>query len=511
MTGTYFDIARLAVCTSVPKEELEDVGNQMSEKVKEAAEKLKSAIPNDRLIKISNTLYQRSVLDGLQTTAILWLDAYIIQRRLMHRYDIPVPSSLPKNCLESWKKILDINWQSIFLPAVTVLEELNAEAPGQTMEALERLLEAENIINRTQTGMDISIGAELFPKLSSDRKTAAAFYTQAHNAEFLSAMAMPENMADWSDTSLFENFKIADMACGTGTLLRFAYIQAEKYYQQYQRKPDLDKFHKLAIEKGLYGLDISPIASHLTSAGLAMRSDSPYNLSNIGWVQVGKVDKARMSKKKRKLDAVKTGSIEYMNTNAITDLSSKMFGNSTGKQGTNKYNSVKIVDNTFNVIIMNPPYSRTRGGQSAFDVAGLPDNERSECQHKWGHLIKNEACIKTSGMAATFLCLAEKKCKPGGMIGFVLPRTCALVESWKITRNMIEEKFEDITVVAVQSGKALGKNALSADTMMEEIFLIAKKKEKPDNKRSNIRCVTLYDPITRLDLMRNRPLFQNSI
>lgn len=501
MVGTYADISRLVTSTSIPKEELERVGDEVASKVKEAAMKLKDAIPQDRLVKVSNTLYQRSVLNGLQTTAILWLDAFTVQRKLMHYYDISKPSDVPNDCVSSWKKLLKINWKPIFGPAVQVLDEIKSEAPGPVHESLERLLEAADLMDRTKTGMDINIGAELFPKLSSDRKAVAAFYTQAHNAEFLAAMTITEDLTDWSNPSLFENFKICDMACGTGTLLRFAYIQIESYHQMSAgRKKDPAKLHKNAMERGLYGVDVSPIAAHLTSAGLAMRSMNPYSLSNIGWVAVGDMRENKTRKpKKRELDAIKTGSIEYMKADAVADMAYGMFGHSTGTETLDEhFQSVTIKNNAFDVILMNPPYSRTRGGQSAFDISGLTEEERRMCQDKWGELIKGEQCVKTAGMAATYLCMAKKKIKPGGRIGFVLPRTAANAETWKVTRNMIETEFEDITVVVVQSGNAIGKNAISADTKMEEMFLIARMKDEPDGKRSDVRCVTLYEPILRL-------------
>ncbi len=383
-----------------------------------------------------------------------------------------------------------------------MLDEIRTESPGPVTESLERLLDAVELIDATKTGTDISIGAELFPKLSSDRKEAAAFYTQAHNAEFLSAMTITDNMADWSDPALFDGFRICDLACGTGTLLRFAYAQIEAYHQAFKgrKKPNVEKLHKNAMEHGLYGVDVSPIAAHLTSAGLAMRSTNPYSLSNIGWVSVGDMRDDRKQKiKKRDFGAIKTGSIEYITASAITDMAHGMFGHSTGRESLDEhFSSVKIADGAFDVILMNPPYSRTRGGQSAFDIAGLSEEERKLCQEKWGDLVKEEPCVKTAGMAATYLCIARRKIRPGGMMGFVLPRTAAYADTWKVTRNMIECEFEDITVVATQSGKAIGRNAISADTNMEEMFLVARKKAESDGQRSDVRCVTLYEPILRL-------------
>ena len=203
--------------------------------------------------------------------------------------------------------------------------------------------------------------------------------------------------------------------------------------------------------------------------------------------------------KSREFGAIKTGSIEYIAEDDVTDIAQGMFGHSAGMESSNgRFSSVRIKDGGFDVILMNPPYSRTHGGRSAFDIAGLSDDERKLCQKKWGSLINKEPCIKTAGMAATYLCIAAKKVKPGGMIGFVLPLTAAHANVWNVTRNMIESKFENITVIAVESGKAVGRNAISADTRINEMFLVAKKKTDEDEERSDVRCVTLYEPIPRL-------------
>ena len=80
-------------------------------------------------------------------------------------------------------------------------------------------------------GSDINIGAELFPKIAEDRKQSAAFYTQPATAELLAALTIPYDMADWDDDT-FNRFKIADLTCGTGTLLRFGYRQVRQHYRR---------------------------------------------------------------------------------------------------------------------------------------------------------------------------------------------------------------------------------------------------------------------------------------
>lgn len=485
MRGNVHDLARLVTATAVTKERMEEIAEYVAGNVMAAANILKPKIKQQDLLKISRTLYQRSALTGLRTTMILWLNALLVQQRVYGgAYDIPRITNTPSECLSAWRIIHDINWRAIFEPAINILEHVSAIAPAEASEALGHLTDAVEKIEISKLSGGINIGAELFPKIADDRKESAAFYTQPATAELLAALTITPDMEDWSDDALFKRFKIADITCGTGTLLRFGYRQVKQYHYTKCGNKGLYKIHRDAMENGLIGTDVSPIASHLTSTSLAVDTKQPYGDTQIGWVGVGSENR--------------TGSIEYIATNAVQDLMMDTIGHSTGQGNKDGYNSVRIKDQSIDVILMNPPYSRTRGGQSAFDISRLSDKERGACQKRWGKLIKNEPCIKTAGMAATFLCVARKKIKPGGRIGFVLPKTAAFAHAWQRTRNMIECDFTDIVAVSVSTGKARNRTGLSADTGLEEMLLVATRKKSDDGERSPIRCVTLHEPSLRL-------------
>ena len=486
MRGNVHDLARLVTTTAVAKEEMEKTASMVAGNVKAAANILEPAVKTEDLLNISRTLYQRSSLTGLRTTMILWLNALLVQHRLYGgAYDIPSMTPVPSECAEAWRTIYGINWRAIFKPAISILDRTRTMALAEVSEALELLIDAVEYIETAKLGSAINIGAELFPKMAEDRKESAAFYTQPATAEMLAALTILPDMEDWADDTLFRRFRIADVTCGTGTLLRFGYRQVKTYhYSAARSRRGRYRLHRDAMEHGLIGTDVSPIAAHLTSTSLAVDTKRPYGEPNIGWVGVGNLNR--------------TGAIEYIASNAVPDLLRDTIGRSAGQGDDEGYNSVTIFDRSVDVILMNPPYSRTRGGRSAFDIAGLSDAERKACQKRWGKLIKDEPCVKTAGMAPTFLCVARKKVKPGGRIGFVLPRTAAFAETWERTRSMIERDFEDITVVAVASGKALGRNALSADTHIEEMLLTATRKAADDGAHSPVKCVTLHEPVTRI-------------
>ena len=241
----------------------------------------------------------------------------------------------------------------------------------------------------------------------------------------------------------------------------------------------ISDLHKGAMESGIKATDISPIAAHLTNSSMAVAGGgSPYGRTNIGWVSVGEPMQNHLT----------TGSLEFLKKNSLYDLFSDLGGSAGGMEDTNV--PIAVSDSSLDYMAMNPPYSRTRGGQSAFDVAGLSEKQRKACQARWGSLLKNEDAIKTAGMAASFLCLAKKKVKPRGRIGFVLPLTAAFAEAWAITRNMVVKEFEDVVAIAVAGGKG-GDEALSAETNMGEMLLVGTRRRKK-GKAKPIHCVTLH-------------------
>ena len=474
--GSVHDLSALISGTALPKEDIERVATRVADLVRAAAAYL-TILTSDQLSSLAAHVHQRSPLKALRTIMVLWLNALLTQQRLHQsgviKRAVPVTSSSPIRPSEQiaiWRRIHTINWRSVFEPAVDALERLGRAHPHATSKALRTLVKAVETIEVAQLGLHINVGAELFPKLSEDRKQAAAFYTQPSTAELLATLTiLPSDLTpeQWGREDLFRDFRLADLACGTGTLLRAGFRRIASLHQQHGGTLDsLRSLHRTAMEHGLIGTDISPIAAHLTTSSLAaLGQGEPYGDTQIGWVDVGGYGKG-----------ARTGSLEYFAAPMVADLFTRSSGISSGIAESQR-ESVEVEDGSMDWILMNPPYSRTRGGQSVFDVAGLLEEERKACQDRWGILVKDQPVIRTAGLAASFLALARQKCKPGGRIGFVLPLSAAFAKAWDKTRQMLEHDFEDITAITVAAGQALGRDALSADTNMEEMLLVASKRE----------------------------------
>ena len=495
--GTVHDASRLIAAAAMPNEVIYARSEEVAQLVKQAAETLKSNLHENAQRTIAGHVGQNSPLEGLRTTMVLWLNALLIQQRLQVQGVNGIPpvrtvsgaSPNPADQVETWRRIIEINWRSIFEPAVNALAICGDLHRSGTTKALKRLIEAVGLIEDADLGQHINVGAELFPKLASDRKKSAAFYTQPATAELLANLTIRQSdkpESEWTRPDFLRRYVIADLACGTGTLLREGYMRVQSLHEWAGGTAEsVAELHRGAMEFGLRGTDISPIAAHLTSSSLANigRGES-YSETQIGWVKVGGVP-------------AQTGALEYMAGSVAEDL----FGQTHGSAGGVKHEalSVEMRHGSIDWVLMNPPYSRTRGGQSAFDLTNLTKEDRKRCQKRWKVLVKDEPASLRAGMAASFLALAKNKVRAGtGRMGFVLPLTCAFADTWTKTRRMIEAEFTDIVLIATASGASLKHESFSADTGMEEMLLVATRRENPQERvRAVLHCVTLYKPCTR--------------
>ena len=493
--GTAGNIADLASAAAQPAERIEKATNRIVVDLRRAANVIRESAGEERIGGFQERMFRRSAVSFASTTAMLWFNALLTQHRLARWGggipDLPFsdPGSLRFECVVgAWRRVLESNWSAVFEPSIELLRSLGDRDPYRINSVLAMLAGAVGAVAGARIGHHVNIAGELFQRIVDDRKESAAFYTRAPAAEMLAALAIrPEQPVEWGDPGFFRKHALADLACGTGSLLRAGYLRAEALHRKTPgaTRATLAELHKHAMEAGVVGADISPIAAHMTSSSLAAAGQGePYDDTQIAFLAVGAIGGKGSGGQAR------TGSLELLDANVdtVTDLFGASVAKSTGGRRRADSHSVTVSDASLRWVIMNPPYSRTRRGQSAFDVAGLTDSERKACQARWGKLLKNSPANGQAGMAASFLYLARRKIRPGGAIGFVLPLTAAFAESWTGMRRMIENDFRDIIAVSTLAGSG----TWSDDTGMEEMLLVATRKDRQDGGAvSPILCVTL--------------------
>lgn len=410
---------------------------------------------------------------GMRVACVVWFDSLLIMNELAlaGRTDAGTDSCRmngylhPGKVVAVWKRILDLNYRSVFALAADSFPRVVAATALR--DPFQLLDEAVSKVEISLLGKAANIGGEVFAQVMEEgaRKRSASFYTNPENAEFLAYATLPSR-SDLPEK--WREWRIGDFACGTGALLRAGYRRLRQFAAA--DGIPLDRFHLHMMEKGLCGLDISAIAVHLTAAGIVgLYPQSIYRDTNIGGMRIGKV-----KPNPEKPRDVLAGSVELLDhTTARQQLLTTDFSPMKGDQpeSENDISVLRAEDHSFDAVLMNPPYSRTRGGQAAFDLSGVDDEERRLIQKRVRNkLIKGTCGSMKAGLDTVFAAIADRKLRPAGRVGLVLPLTAAASGSYLKMRKMFERDYREVTVVTIGGGQSL-----SADTGMEEMMLLARK------------------------------------
>ena len=496
ISGDVDDLVAVLPAVCQTSSSIDALANDVAQQVKWCADRLRAWTSPTHQVGIADSVRQRMPWHGLTTTSVLWLNALLSQQRLCNSPGSEVPAisecrdaggnPLPSKVESAWRAALAINFRSIFVPAIDSLRKATNSSIRGVADGLECLFAAAERIEAARLGSYIDIGAELFPRLSEDRKTSAAFYTRPPAAELLACLTIREGNRDgtavsWGDQKLGRKLRIADTACGTGTLLRAGYRRIRGLHEKHGG--NAAELHRDFMEHGVVALDISAIAGHLTATSLsAMEPGVPYGDVQIGCVPVGGPDR--------------TGSLEFLEREEVGDLFQNSFEASRGRDA-QQLSSASLPSLSLHYFLANPPYSRTRGGQSLFDIAGLPDSERKAAQQRAGRLGRNTCANLKAGLATFFLAKADRKLRVGGSMGFVLPFTAASAHSYRPVRKMIEQRYRNVIALTVAGG-ATGEKSLSSDTGMGEMLLVATKAPTTQSQPTPVVCVTLKDGLTEI-------------
>ena len=374
--GCICDLARLVQVT-MPLSHLDTVERTVAGLVKQAA----NQIGND-----TARLSGQSGPDSHMMTALLWLDGMLALTRQRDSNATDIHTLTTK-----WRSMIRDGKAPIFRPAVEVLEQMGESAVG----AIAYIRKATNVILEAGLEHTVSVGAGLLPKISKDRKKAAEFYTRPPVAKMLADLVISkDDVPNWSDKDIFCRYKLADLACGTGTLLRAGFERIRMLHENGGGTGfTVSELHRDAVRSGIIGVDVYQAVAHMAASSLVSVVPQKWDgKTSIGWMGVG----GRIGY---------TGSIELVKADRISDLDMS----SRVAAGLAEHLPVSIPDQSCDWIIMNPPYSRTRIGRAAFDIAGLSTTERSKCQDRWRDLIRDEPARKTAGMAATYVVIAGKR------------------------------------------------------------------------------------------------------
>ena len=469
LEGTAEDLSDLIRMISIPEKEVAQAAEVLENSIEQAASVLdEDAKTRPELSKeTARLLGMADVPQTRRMACAILANALTFHERIagMHRGVQPLAVvcglgalNPQADALQAWDEILKINYYPIFAVAKDILTRLPSDLAKSVLSALRYAAQGAHITNAHE------LTGRVFQRLISDRKYLATFYTRPHSAALLARLAVSKlRGVEWKFRESIERLRVADFACGTGALLSAVYdVIAAKHEREGGKTDDL---HPVMMEKVLRGCDVMPSAAHIASATLSgARPDIDYGDSKIYTVPYGR----------QKDNTVKLGSLELLTRSSVMTLFNTTDpGRSTGRHGeeTATRINVEMKDESFDLVIMNPPYTR-KGTFAAFEASAEDQNEMWDRMNRF----KGDTCYhRNAGIASAFAALGDMKLKPGGALALVLPLTAVSGQSWRKMRQMLTSNYIDIDILSV-AARNTDDVSFSADTGMAECLIVARKK-----------------------------------
>ena len=330
----------------------------------------------------------------------------------------------------------------------------------------------------------------IFQRLIADRKYLATFYTLPAPAALLARLAAAKiDGVDWGDAEAIAKLRVGDFACGTGALLSAVYDQIAARHER--AGGDAAALHKVMMEEVLYGCDVMPSAIHITGSTLSgAQPNVGYNQSRLYTMPYGRQDDG----------SVKLGSLELLQSStALTLFNTNDPALRTGSAGQETATQInaEIPDAGYDLVIMNPPFTRntTREGATADAVAaafaafGASDKDQRDMAKRMGQLKEGTCYHGNAGVASAFAGLADKKLKPGGVLALVLPLSAAAGLSWQGFRKLLATGYQDLTVLSIAANDR--DMSFSSDTGMAECLVIARKCKAGESTAQRVHFTSL--------------------
>ena len=370
--------------------------------------------------------------------------------------------------LRNWSKIQsDINYVSIFKIGELVLQQLPSSP--ETLIAVKSLMaEAREICEKTVVLRHDLMG-RIYHWLLHDKKHLGTYYTSSPAAAFLLHLAMHGDWDhDFNDVEKIKEFKIADLACGTGTLLMASaralqdrFIRDRFKSNQSIKVDDLSRLHKGLMEDIIYGYDVLPTAIHLTASTLALIAPEIAFANMNMYVMPMGVESSRP----------RLGSMDFADHRVVT-TQYDLFGNEEDQTRVDASGSseTNVEVPSLDLCAMNPPYVRSVYCNKKF--GSFPERQRQDMLDELKRKIKDLKASSKGGFGSIFVAIADRYLKPGGRMAIVLPVSMLSGVSWAPTRELIAEKYHLENVI---SSHDVERPNFSENTNLGEVMFIARK------------------------------------
>ncbi len=493
LKGGLHELSMLAQSATMPAFLVEEAANVLEIGVNAAAHILKEIEIGQPMVihKIAMQLNQQDSVQTRRMAMTILINAFLFYETLAngsgileHIRSYDELRSYPLNArkhqiLLEWDKILEVNYWPIFDISQRILTPI---PPGFSGMLVERLALTSQGLAANNLMRSHDLTGTVFQKLIADRKFLAAFYTKPASAALLVGLAVSEDSLlaaeDWARPDSIKTLRIADFACGTGTLLSAAYQRVSQLHELHGG--NAAAIHADMIENALLGCDILPAAAHLTASTLSGAHPTvQYQGGRIFTLRYGRQEDG----------TVALGAIDLLRDLALLQGSEITAKASEGLGEAEKEAWRYAPHVSFDLVIMNPPFTRPTNHEGRhenvpnpmFAAFGSSAEEQKAMAGETKKLTKGTVAHGNAGQASIFLALADRKLARDGMLAMVMPLTLLTGVSWQKCRNRLAESYDSLILISI-AGSDSKSMSFSADTGMAECLVIGKRNGKRQSR-----------------------------
>ena len=518
LSGSVADIATAIRVRATPISKIDAAADLLEKRIETAAQQLEAAIKERPSIgtEIEAILFQTAGEQTSRMAMLIVTNAFVFQSVLAGKPEMERVMSLKRmlsdnarrlryeQVIAGWDIILKVNYRPIFHVAKRIIDAIATDD-----ELVDRVLAtlcdtAKELVDQRLTQVH-ELAGTVFQRLIVDRKYVKANYTRLESVALLSALVLPKTQENVSE------LKVADFACGTGSLLNGVYQRILELHEHAGDKGSL--IHTRMVERHLVGCDIMPNASHLTASLLT----SIYPNLKIGNTRIHTMPYGSQEDNGYALGALDLYDIPETLPLPMMGTDVQRVG---GEDDTTVMTEHEFRHNEFDIVVLNPPFTRPDSdSNSSVPKAVFKGSSRSKKEEQKMRQALGRKDWRVgdgnAGLPSNFVDLADKMLKANGKsrMGFILPTTCLTTSDWRKVRNMWATEYHDIVVITIADAK--GEScAFSADTSMAESMVVATKGKKTDNTgrgkfislnhrpQSVLEALEIVSTINRLDSVR---------
>ena len=466
--------------------------NLLMEPVRRASEYLKGERLEARLRSVLGMEHLQDAdthADACTVSVLLLMNAALLHARLevakgqaaalarVGRLHDAAAGSEPVEVLRgAWTAVLRYDYQPVFRPALDVLEALAAaDAQGGVNQAVRAVAAWAKENAETYVSMGMEYAGELFSRVLGNQASDGAFFTRQPAARLLAELALDATgETAWAERRTWKRLRIADLACGSGTLLN-AWLEAVKarIRQAGGDERRAAEFHKYAVERLVTGLDINPVSMQMAAGRMTLGNVSvDYRKMGLRAMPYGSVDG----------EAVRLGSLELLtDEDVVGPAPSTDDDDDTRGQGALFESAAvdpEVVQDVEDrrIVMMNPPFTANDKKGRKFTPKVVKALQQRELQIR-DRLAASDpeaaGVIDANSIRTMFTPLAEKVlAEDGGVLAKIMPVTACTGASGLRERRFLASRFHIDMIVCSHDPR---EPNLSTHTSINECLVIARR------------------------------------